>query len=231
MYERFTDRARKVLELANEEARRFGHEYIGTEHLLLGLIKEDRGVGAQVLVHLGVDLPGIRAEVEKLMTRGPDTPAKGRLPQTPRAKNVIEFSMDEARNLNHDYVGTEHILLGLIREEEGVAAQILMNVGLTLEQIRGEIVKVLPQGVESRSIPEPATANLEPADSGFSASKPAAAGAGRPGSPHALARVVLAELAWCLPVSVILGVLAGSWLVFLAAWGLITLQAVFRTVR
>ena len=112
MYERFTDRARKVMQLANQEAQRFNHEYIGTEHILLGLIKEGSGVAANVLKNLDVDLRKIRLEVEKLVQSGPDMVTMGKLPQTPRAKKVIEYSMEEARNLNHNYVGTEHILLG-----------------------------------------------------------------------------------------------------------------------
>ena len=112
MYERFTDRARKVMQLANQEAQRFNHEYIGTEHVLLGLIKEGSGVAANVLKNLDVDLRKIRLEVEKLVQSGPDMVTMGKLPQTPRAKKVIEYSMEEARHLNHNYVGTEHILLG-----------------------------------------------------------------------------------------------------------------------
>ena len=112
MYERFTDRARKVMQLANQEAQRFNHEYIGTEHILLGLVKEGSGVAANVLKNLDVDLRKIRLEVEKLVQSGPEMVTMGKLPQTPRAKKVIEYSMEEARNLNHNYVGTEHILLG-----------------------------------------------------------------------------------------------------------------------
>ena len=136
MYERFTDRARKVMQLANQEAQRFNHEYIGTEHVLLGLVKEGSGVAANVLKNLDVDLRKIRLEVEKLVQSGPEMVTMGKLPQTPRAKKVIEYSMEEARNLNHNYVGTEHILLGLLREQEGVAAQVLMNLGLKLEEVR-----------------------------------------------------------------------------------------------
>ena len=148
MYERFTDRARKVMQLANQEAQRFNHEYIGTEHILLGLIKEGSGVAANVLKNLDVDLRKIRLEVEKLVQSGPDMVTMGKLPQTPRAKKVIEYSMEEARNLNHNYVGTEHILLGLLREQEGVAAQVLMNLGLKLEDVREEVLNLLGHGVE-----------------------------------------------------------------------------------
>ena len=148
MYERFTDRARKVMQLANQEAQRFNHEYIGTEHILLGLIKEGSGVAANVLKNLDVDLRKIRLEVEKLVQSGPDMVTMGKLPQTPRAKKVIEYSMEEARNLNHNYVGTEHILLGLLREQEGVAAQVLMNLGLKLEEVREEVLNLLGHGLE-----------------------------------------------------------------------------------
>jgi len=148
MYERFTDRARKVMQLANQEAQRFNHEYIGTEHVLLGLIKEGSGVAANVLKNLDVDLRKIRLEVEKLVQSGPDMVTMGKLPQTPRAKKVIEYSMEEARNLNHNYVGTEHILLGLLREQEGVAAQVLMNLGLKLEEVREEVLNLLGHGIE-----------------------------------------------------------------------------------
>ena len=140
MYERFTDRARKVMELANAEAKRFNHEYIGTEHILLGLVKEDSGVAANVLKNLDVDLRKIRSEVEKLVQSGPDMVTPGKLPQTPRAKKVVEYAIQEARKLNHNYCGTEHILLGLLRETEGVAAQVLMNLGLKLEDVRQEVL-------------------------------------------------------------------------------------------
>jgi ATP-dependent Clp protease ATP-binding subunit ClpC len=143
MYERFTDRARKVMQLANQEAQRFNHEYIGTEHILLGLVKEGSGVAANVLKNLEIDLRKIRLEVEKIVQTGPDMVTMGKLPQTPRAKKVIEYSIEEARNLNHNYVGTEHLLLGLLREQEGVAAQVLMNLGLKLEDVREEVLNLL----------------------------------------------------------------------------------------
>jgi ATP-dependent Clp protease ATP-binding subunit ClpC len=154
MYERFTDRARKVMQLANQEAQRFNHEYIGTEHILLGLVKEGSGVAANVLKNLEVDLRKIRLEVEKLVQSGPEMVTVGKLPQTPRAKKVIEYSMEEARNLNHSYVGTEHILLGLLREQEGVAAQVLMNLGLKLEDVREEVLNLLGHGLEGAEVSE-----------------------------------------------------------------------------
>jgi ATP-dependent Clp protease ATP-binding subunit ClpC len=142
------------MQLANQEAQRFNHEYIGTEHILLGLIKEGSGVAANVLKNLDIDLRKIRHEVEKLVRSGPDLVTMGRLPQTPRAKKVIEFSMEEARNLNHNYVGTEHILLGLLREQEGVAAQVLMNLGLKLEDVRREVLNLLGHGIDSGDVGE-----------------------------------------------------------------------------
>jgi ATP-dependent Clp protease ATP-binding subunit ClpC len=131
------------MQLANQEAQRFNHEYIGTEHILLGLVKEGSGVAANVLKNLDIDLRKIRLEVEKIVQSGPDMVTMGKLPQTPRAKKVIEYSIEEARNLNHNYVGTEHLLLGLLREQEGVAAQVLMNLGLKLEDVREEVLNLL----------------------------------------------------------------------------------------
>ncbi|HEW79031.1 MAG TPA: NDP-hexose 4-ketoreductase, partial [Phycisphaerales bacterium] len=148
MFERFTDRARKVMALANQEAQRFNHEYIGTEHVLLGLVKEGSGVGATVLKNLDVDIKKLRLEVEKHVKSGPDMVTMGKLPQTPRAKKVIEYAIEEARALNHNYVGTEHILLGLLRESEGIAAQVLMALGLKLEDVRQEVLNLLGAGVD-----------------------------------------------------------------------------------
>jgi len=152
MFERFTDRARKVMALANQEAQRFNHEYIGTEHILLGLVKEGSGVGANVLKNLDVDLRKVRLEVEKLVKSGPETVTMGRLPQTPRTKKVIEYAIEEARNLNHNYVGTEHLLLGLLREQDGVAAQVLMNLNLRLEDVREEVLNLLGASAEAEEI-------------------------------------------------------------------------------
>ncbi len=149
MFERFTDRARKVMALANQEAQRFNHEYIGTEHILLGLVKEGSGVGATVLKNLDVDIKKLRLEVEKMVKSGPDIVTMGKLPQTPRSKKVIEYAIEEARALNHNYVGTEHILLGLLRETEGIAAQVLMSLGLKLEDVRQEVLNLLGAGVDT----------------------------------------------------------------------------------
>jgi Clp amino terminal domain, pathogenicity island component len=139
----FTERARKVMQFANQEAHRFDHEYIGTEHILLGLVKEGSGVAANVLKKLDIDLGKTRVEVEKIVQAGPAMVTLGTLPQTPRAKKVIEYASEEARALNHNYVGTEHLLLGLLREHESVAAQVLMNLGLRLEDVRREVLNLL----------------------------------------------------------------------------------------
>ena len=168
MFERFTDRARKVMALANQEAQRFNHEYIGTEHILLGLVKEGSGVGANVLKNLDVDLRKVRLEVEKLVKSGPDMVTIGKLPQTPRAKKVIEYAIEEARSLNHNYVGTEHLLLGLLREHDGVAAQVLMNLGLKLEEVREEVLNLLGASVENE---EPASPSEKPSTASKGKSK------------------------------------------------------------
>jgi len=149
MFERFTDRARKVMHLANQEAQRFNHEYVGTEHMLLGLIKEGSGVAANVLKNLEIDLRKIRNEVEKIVQAGPEMVTMGKLPQTPRAKKAIEYAIEEARNLNHNYVGTEHLLLGLLREQEGVAAQVLLNLQLKLDEVREEVLNLLGHGMDA----------------------------------------------------------------------------------
>jgi ATP-dependent Clp protease ATP-binding subunit ClpC len=185
MYERFTDRARKVMQLANQEAQRFNHEYVGTEHVLLGLVKEGSGVAANVLKNLDVDLRKIRVEVEKIVQSGPDMVTMGKLPQTPRAKKVIEYAIEEARNLNHNYVGTEHLLLGLLREQEGVAAQVLMNLGLKLEEVREEVLNLLGHGMDAGGEGERAAAkggkSKTPALDSFGRDRPGPAGQAGPG--------------------------------------------------
>lgn len=147
MFERFTDRARKVMAIANEHVRRFNHKYIGTEHIFLGLVKEGGGTGAAVLKNLGVDIDEMLPEVEQLfkIKGGRDAVAEGEIPQTQNAIKVIEYAIEEARNLNHDYIGTEHILLGLLRVNEGIAAQVLVNLGVSIENARMEIEKLLNQ--------------------------------------------------------------------------------------
>ena len=158
MFERFTDRARRVVVLAQEEARLLNHNYIGTEHILLGLIHEGEGVAAKALESLGISLEGVRSQVEEIIGQGHSSPS-GHIPFTPRAKKVLELSLREALQLGHNYIGTEHILLGLIREGEGVAAQVLVKLGADLSRVRQQVIQLL---------------------SGYSGSGPA--GSGQPGS-------------------------------------------------
>src|SRR5882757_983282 len=143
-FDKFTERARKVLQLAQEEAQRFNHNYIGTEYLLLGLVREGEGVAAKVLGNLGVELNKVRSAVEFIIGRGDRTVA-GDIGLTPRAKKVIELSVDEARRLNHNYIGTEHLLLGLVREGEGIAAGVLESLGVSLDKVRNQVIYVLNQ--------------------------------------------------------------------------------------
>ncbi|MEI8012116.1 MAG: ATP-dependent Clp protease ATP-binding subunit [Candidatus Omnitrophota bacterium] len=147
MFNRFTERARKVIVFAKEEARRFNHDYIGTEHLLLGLIREGEGVAASVLQKLGVDLEAIRIEVEKLVQPGPQTQVVGDIPFTPRSKKALELAAEEARALGHNYIGTEHLLLGLVKEGEGMAYRVLLNLGLDLGKLRNEVMELLGNGI------------------------------------------------------------------------------------
>ena len=143
-FDKFTERARRVLTLAQEEAQRFNHNYIGTEHLLLGLVREGDGIAARVLNNLGVQLPKVRSAVEFIIGRG-ETMIMGEIGLTPRAKKVIELAVDEARRLNHQYIGTEHLLLGLVREGEGIAAGVLESLGVSLEKLRAQVIQVLSQ--------------------------------------------------------------------------------------
>src|SRR5918998_474004 len=142
MFERFTDRARRVVVLAQEEARMLNHNYIGTEHILLGLIHEGEGVAAKALESLGISLEGVRQQVEEIIGQGQQAPS-GHIPFTPRAKKVLELSLREALQLGHNYIGTEHILLGLIREGEGVAAQVLVKLGADLNRVRQQVLQLL----------------------------------------------------------------------------------------
>ncbi|MEE8159612.1 MAG: ATP-dependent Clp protease ATP-binding subunit [Dehalococcoidia bacterium] len=147
-FEKFSERARRVLTLAQEEAQRFNHNYIGTEHILLGLVRETEGVVARVLINLGIDLNKVRAAVEFIIGRG-EKPVQGEIGLTPRAKKVIELAVDEARRMNHSYIGTEHLLVGLLREGEGVASGVLESLGVTLEKVRAETNRVLSQNAPS----------------------------------------------------------------------------------
>ena len=147
-FDKFTDRARKVLTLAQDEAQRFNHNYIGTEHLLLGLVREGEGVAARVLENMNVELAKVRTAVEFIIGRG-DRPVVGEVGLTPRAKRVIELAIDEARRLGHNYIGTEHLLLGLVREGEGIAAGVLESLGVNLDKVRHEVIRVLSQSSSS----------------------------------------------------------------------------------
>jgi ATP-dependent Clp protease ATP-binding subunit ClpC len=157
MFERFTDRARRVVVLAQEEARMLNHNYIGTEHILLGLIHEGEGVAAKALEALGISLEAVRSQVEEIIGQGQQAPS-GHIPFTPRAKKVLELSLREALQLGHNYIGTEHILLGLIREGEGVAAQVLVKLGADLNRVRTQVISLLSgyQGKEAATSGGPA---------------------------------------------------------------------------
>jgi ATP-dependent Clp protease ATP-binding subunit ClpC len=146
MSNRFTERAQRVILIAQEEAKRLNHDYVGTEHILLGLIALGEGVAAQVLANLGVDLRRVRSEIEKIVGTGDNVMLLGEIPFTPRAKKVLEYAVEEAQHMGHSYVGTEHLLLGLIREEEGVAARVLENLGLRLDVVREEVLNLLGEG-------------------------------------------------------------------------------------
>lgn len=139
---KFTDRARRVLTFAQDEAQRFNHDYIGTEHLLLGLVREDSGVAARVLDHMNVELAKVRMAIEFIIGRG-DRPVVGEVGLTPSAKRVIELAMDESRGLGHNYIGTEHLLLGLVREGDGIAAGVLESLGVSPDRVRHEVIRVL----------------------------------------------------------------------------------------
>ena len=157
MFERFTDRARRVVVLAQEEARMLNHNYIGTEHILLGLIHEGEGVAAKSLESLGISLEAVRSQVEEIIGQGQQAPS-GHIPFTPRAKKVLELSLREALQLGHNYIGTEHILLGLIREGDGVAAQVLVKLGADLNRVRQQVIQLLSgyQGKEPAASGGPA---------------------------------------------------------------------------
>ena len=149
-FEKFSERARRVLSLAQEEAQRFNHNYIGTEHILLGLVRETEGVAARVLANLGVDLNKVRSAVEFIIGRG-EKPVQGEIGLTPRAKKVVELAVDEARRMNHTYIGTEHLLIGLLREGEGVAAGVLESLSVTLDKVRSETQRILNQSSPTTS--------------------------------------------------------------------------------
>jgi ATP-dependent Clp protease ATP-binding subunit ClpC len=160
MFERFTDRARLVVVLAQEEARRLEHHYIGTEHVLLGLVHEGEGVAARTLESLGISLPAVRREVEEIIGRGQSTPT-GHIPFTPRAKKVLELSLRECMQLGHSYIGTEHILLGVIREGKGVGAQVLQKLGADHDRVRQQVILLLEGNVGTSRSSEAARRQVE----------------------------------------------------------------------
>jgi ATP-dependent Clp protease ATP-binding subunit ClpA len=163
MFERFTDRARRVMLLAEEEARRLNHDHVGTEHILLGLVLEGEGVAARALESLGISLQAVREQVEESIGQGQQAPP-GRIPYTPRAKKTLELSLREALHLGHHYIGTEHILLGVIREGEGPAAQVLVNLGGDLNRVRQQVIQVL-QGYQG-NVPLSVRASSGPGQAG-----------------------------------------------------------------
>lgn len=190
MFERFTDRARRVVVLGQEESRRLDHDAIGTEHLLLGIVEEGEGVAAQALVASGIPLASVRREVERMVGRG-DAAVSGHIPFTPRAKKVLELSMREALQLGHNYVGTEHVLLGLVHEGEGVAAQVLVKLGADLSELRQQVIRILTghqgAGVAPELIVDRSTLGAV-VEAGTD--RPPPAGAGGP-LPQSLGRLVL----------------------------------------
>jgi len=199
MFERFTDRARRVVVLAQEEARLLGHNYIGTEHILLGLIHENEGVAAKVLERLGISLQAVREKVEAIIGEGDSGPPEGHIPFTPRAKKVLELSLREALQLGHNYIGTEHILLGLIREGEGVGAQVLVNLGADLSAVRQEVIYQLqgfrggPGGRTSTPAFGAGRPRETPAVAKASVEARRLAGGGAVGSQHYLLGLLLEE--------------------------------------
>lgn len=163
----FTDRVRRVLQLAREEAARLQHEHVGTEHILLGLIREGEGIAAAVLTNLNVELEEIQHRIEETVKRGKaGTTAGPDLPYTSRAKKVLEFAMGEARELKHSYIGTEHLLLGVLREEKGIGAQVLTDAGVTLEEARDELLRLLGSEMPEASHTEPTRPPYTPAARG-----------------------------------------------------------------
>jgi ATP-dependent Clp protease ATP-binding subunit ClpC len=186
MFERFTDRARRVVVLAQEEARRLNHNYIGTEHLLLGMIREGEGVAARALSSMGISLDHARREVESVIGRG-DHPQAGHIPFTPRSKKVLELSLRESQQLGHHYIGTEHLLLGMVREGEGVAAQVLVKLGAELDRVREQVIESLREGEgEATAEPGPPPAGIHAFGPG---EQPPGAGPVRAQLSHVMARL------------------------------------------
>jgi ATP-dependent Clp protease ATP-binding subunit ClpA len=191
MFERFTDRARATVVLAQEEARRLDHNYIGTEHLLLGMLRDPESVAARTLRELGIGLEMVRIDVENLIGRGEETPT-GHIPFTPRAKKVLELSLREALQLGHNYIGTEHILLGLVREGEGVAAQVLVKRGAGLERVRRAVLEQVRQQGAERLAPQGRPRRTPGAAQALAAAEELA-GSGATGTQHVLEALARSE--------------------------------------
>jgi ATP-dependent Clp protease ATP-binding subunit ClpA len=196
VFERFTDRARRVVVLAQEEARMLNHGYIGTEHLLLGLIQEEEGVAAKALESLGISLEAVRSQVEEIIGQGQAAPT-GHIPFTPRAKKVLELSLREALQLGHNYIGTEHILLGLIREGEGVAAQVLQKLGADLNRVRQTVIQLL-SGYTGRAEPSVSFESVPPFESAHDLASSLTQIVGRGKAIRLLAERLAEELATAL---------------------------------
>ncbi|MGH3679495.1 MAG: Clp protease N-terminal domain-containing protein [Natronosporangium sp.] len=206
MFERFTNRARAIVVYAQDEARLLRHNYIGTEHILLGLLREGEGVAAQSLQGLEISLENVRRQVEEIIGQGGEAPT-GHIPFTPRAKKVLELSLREALQLKHNYIGTEHILLGLIREGEGVAAQVLVRLGADLDRVRQQVVRLLGQRAEPGAPDEPvAVRRRTPAAEHVVAAAERLAGGSPMGSHHLLEALIRSEDSAAAKVFAALGV-------------------------
>jgi ATP-dependent Clp protease ATP-binding subunit ClpC len=196
VFERFTDRARRVVVLAQEESRLLNHKYIGTEHILLGLLREAEGVAARALEAMGISLEEVRSRVEAIIGHGVDAPT-GHIPFTPRAKKVLELSLREALQLKHNYIGTEHLLLGLIRESEGVAAQVLVSMGAELERVKQEVLNLLSGPAGSREVRAGTVRRMV---AGLGRRSPEEAAGEPPTCPHCGASLI--ESAACMTTSI-----------------------------
>jgi ATP-dependent Clp protease ATP-binding subunit ClpA len=205
MFERFTDRARNTVVLAQEEARRLNHGYIGTEHLLLGLLVEGDGLAARALRRLGIGLEAVRADVETIIGRGGGEPQSGHIPFTPRAKKVLELSLREALQLGHNYIGTEHILLGLVREGEGVAAQVLVGRGAELPRVRQAVLAQLGGAGSDRPMPRDRPHRTPAAEQALAAAEQLA-GSAPVGSHHLLESLARSDDSLAAKVLASLGV-------------------------
>ena len=225
------------MQLADQEAQRFHHDYVGTEHVLLGLLKDGGGVAIHALRKLGVDLRTIRLEVERLAGAGPDTVMLGEPPPRAPAKQVIEYSIEEAQSLNDEYVGTEHVLLGVLREPDGVAARALTNLGLSLEDVRRQILAMLGHTTEQPESPGPSRSVRRPGRLTHReiARLVVTAETMERKEVASSVQATLTELPWSLAISAVVGFVARSWMVFVivfvVALAMMTLRSVVRGFR